>query len=227
MKWKPVLIYSVYHDIPQHILDYKRNVYFSILYLNHSWHIVVSVSGKDDLSDFSVTMQNSLIINNTYIFSSSAKWVITSRLVVCCVNSYYRHRLSAQILALGIKALVYIPLCVPLPCISRRGCWLDVGGCFWLDLCCLWPPCPHSHMNVLSGWGGGGGASLSSPVNLSAACHVAVPPRCLTTGTLPVPDYSLSAARGAIVRPSIPFSAALALDAFPESLYSSSFFIAL
>lgn len=44
----------------------------------------------------------------------------------------------------------------------------------------------RTHCQVELGWSEGGQAGwrgLPSPVNLSAACHVAVPPRCLTTGS--------------------------------------------
>lgn len=54
-------------------------------------------------------------------------------------------------------------------CIGRRA-----GG-FWLDLCCLWPPCPHSHMNVFSLWGWG----LPFPFSAQSTCLQPVMSLCL------------------------------------------------
>lgn len=161
------------------------------------------------------------------------QWVISSELVVCCVNAYYRcwrRKISGQILALGIKkikkALIFPRVC----------CWcalaeeLDVSGRICVDSGLHGP---RSHVNVLSGWVEGGLPfhPLPSQPVCSLSCRSASP---LAddghTGTLPVPDYSLSTACGAIVRPSIPFSffsAALALDPFPESLLFQRLFFFL
>lgn len=58
-------------------------------------------------------------------------------------------------------------------CIGRRA-----GG-FWLDLASM---SPQSHERVFT-LRMGAPLPLLCSVNLSAACHVAVPPRCLTEGT--------------------------------------------
>lgn len=130
-------------------------------------------------------------------------------------------RLSAQILALGIKnkhLILYPSVCCW--CVLTEELEIFVGSV------CPWPPCPDTLMNVLSGWGGSGGTPLPSQPVYSLSCCSASP---LSdgghTGTLPVPDYSLSAARSLLSDYPFVFSAALALDTFPESLYSSSYLL--
>lgn len=105
--------------------------------------------------------------------------------------------------ALSISAQVSALLCVHV----QKSWWFLVGSMFFSLLL-------HD-CAVMLGRGG------SSPGNLSAACHVAEPPCCVMAGSQP--DYSLWTARWPIVRLFIQFSAAPALDTFPECLHSFFF----
>lgn len=93
-------------------------------------------------------------------------------------------------------------------CINRRA-----GNFCWI---CVVPGLRVPTLSWMCCQVEGGVGGLPSPVNLSTACHVAVPPRCLTAGTQ---------ARSLLSDYPFVFSAALALDTFPESLYSSSYLL--
>lgn len=145
-----------------------------------------------------------------------------------CLKSYYSYWCWRQIISTNIgtwirnKHLIfdlYPPVC----------CWcvlteeLDISG--WI---CVVPGLRVPTLSWMCCQVEGGVGGLPSPVNLSTACHVAVPPRCLTAGTQALCRCLIIVSqRHAAYCQTIHlfFSAALALDTFPASLYSSSYLL--